>query len=87
LETRQAVAEVLEEVATERARQDATWGEGNPLYSDVNTALAVLMEEVGEMAKATLEGELRSLRVEAIQVAAVAVAIAERFGVAGGRTS
>lgn len=77
--TRPSTAEVLEEVAAERARQDATWGEGNPLYRDATTALAVLVEEVGEMARATLNGDLDNLRVEAIQAAAVAVAIAERW--------
>jgi NTP pyrophosphatase (non-canonical NTP hydrolase) len=76
--SRHSTAEVLEEVAAERARQDATWGEGNPLYRDATTALAVLVEEVGEMAQATLEGDLDNLRLEAIQVAAVAVAIAEQ---------
>jgi NTP pyrophosphatase (non-canonical NTP hydrolase) len=40
----------------------------------------VLVEEVGEMAQATLKDDLDNLRVEAIQVAAVAVAIAERLG-------
>jgi hypothetical protein len=37
------------------------------------------MEEVGEMAKAVLEDRPDELRAEAIQAAAVAVAIAERF--------
>jgi NTP pyrophosphatase (non-canonical NTP hydrolase) len=78
--TRRSTAEVLEEVAAERARQEALFGEGNPLYRDATTALAVLVEEVGEMAQATLSGDLDNLRVEAIQVAAVAVAIAERLG-------
>jgi NTP pyrophosphatase (non-canonical NTP hydrolase) len=79
LQTKPAITQVLEEVARERARQDEIWGESNPLYKDVMSALTVLMEEVGEMAKAVLEGDLDGLRGEAIQVAAVAVAIGERL--------
>jgi NTP pyrophosphatase (non-canonical NTP hydrolase) len=76
---RNATTEILEEVAAERARQDAIWGDGNLLYRDAMSALTVLMEEVGEMAKAVLEDRPDELRAEAIQAAAVAVAIAERF--------
>jgi NTP pyrophosphatase (non-canonical NTP hydrolase) len=79
VEIREAITDVLEEVATERIRQDAIWGDRNPLYQDAMSAMTVLMEEVGEMAKAALEEKFDDLRAEAIQVAAVAVAIAERL--------
>ena len=75
-----ALQRVLEEVVAERRRQDAKWGEQNHdpfLYG------TILMEEVGEFAQAALkarfdEGKtLDNVREEAIQVAAVAVAIVE----------
>jgi NTP pyrophosphatase (non-canonical NTP hydrolase) len=70
---------VLADVLVERGRQDAKWGEQNhhPFLW-----LTVLMEEVGELAEAALHGEFggpaaSGLRSEAIQVAAVAVAMVE----------
>lgn len=72
---------ILEEVDTERLRQDHKWGEQNhglPVWQ------LVLSEEVGEFAEAILKmrGEGRTMtiadvRKEIIQVAAVAVSIAE----------
>jgi NTP pyrophosphatase (non-canonical NTP hydrolase) len=64
----------------ERKRQDAKWGEQNhelPLY------LTILMEEVGEMSQAYLDATFGAkdtaehVREEAVQVAAVALAIVE----------
>ena len=63
---------VLEEVAQERIHQDLKWGEQNHRDS---VWLAILTEEVGECAKAILEG--KGLTHELIQVAAVAVAWVE----------
>lgn len=72
---------VLGDVYDERVRQDARWGEQNhdPAWYGM-----ILMEEVGEYAKAALEnrfgdGPKWNMRIEAIQVAAVAVAIVERL--------
>lgn len=73
--------DVLSQVAAERARQDANWGEQNhdgPLY------LTVLEEEVGEVAKAILDHRYKGkaaedIRAELVQVAAVAVAMIESF--------
>lgn len=72
---------VLSQVAAERARQDSNWGEQNhdgPLY------LAILEEEVGEVAKAILDHRYKNkmaihIRDELVQVAAVAVAMIEAF--------
>ena len=71
----QAVADVL----SERERQDRKWGEQN---HDPITYLAILTEEVGETAQAALEarfgkGTIEHLREEAVQAAAVALAIVE----------
>jgi NTP pyrophosphatase (non-canonical NTP hydrolase) len=71
----QAIADVL----TERARQDAKWGEQN---LDPFAYLTVLVEEVGEFARAVIDMNwggpaAGSLRAEAVQVAAVALAIVE----------
>lgn len=65
---------VLEQVAIERERQDAKWGEQN---HPLDTWLTVLAEEVGELAQAILKGQTAEARKEAVQCAAVAVAIVE----------
>lgn len=73
----------LAEVAHERTRQDRIWGTQD---HDPAVWLAILTEEVGELATAILhesfdnQGELHgsgNLREEAVQVAAVAVAFIE----------
>jgi hypothetical protein len=63
---------VLQLVANERARQDAKWGAANIVNKDRKSALVVLMEEVGEAARADLEDDSGGFRDELIQVAAVA---------------
>lgn len=64
---------VLDQVYTERRNQDAKWGSDRPLAD--TPWLAILMEEVGEVATETFSsGSLQHLREELIQVAAVAVA-------------
>lgn len=73
---------VLLEVGNERVRQNETWRRVAGEWGDSTTIkLAVLTEEVGEVARAICddEGEVR-LRAELIQVAAVAVAWAETLG-------
>lgn len=70
------------DVLGERVRQDAKWGEQN---HDPFAWIAILVEEVGEFAQAALEcGGLQRagpaigrMREEAVQVAAVALAIVE----------
>lgn len=79
----------LLDVRTERQRQDLRWGEQN---HSAERWLAILMEEVGELATAILhttfndhpkthQGMLThgtgNIRTEANQVAAVAVALVE----------
>lgn len=88
-----AQALTLNEIVTERRRQEAKCQEGrreglewqtcaDPRMSD-ETKLAVLVEEVGEVsrelcdARAEIRRPSENLRVELIQVAAVAMAWAE----------
>lgn len=71
--------EVLADVAAERARQDAKWGQQD---HDAFTYLAILTEEVGEAAQAALHNQFGgkaagTLEIELIHVAAVAVAAIE----------
>jgi NTP pyrophosphatase (non-canonical NTP hydrolase) len=65
---------VLLEVAEERARQDDKWGvqDHSPAWWCV-----IETEELGEVARAIYEGDLRQTREELVQVAAVAVAAIE----------
>lgn len=69
----------LVSVMEERARQDAKWGQQD---HDPFTYLTILMEEVGEASKCALHArfggeEAAHLREEAVQVAAVALAMVE----------
>jgi NTP pyrophosphatase (non-canonical NTP hydrolase) len=75
--TNRAVRNVMDE----RTRQDKKWGEQN---HDPYTYLAILLEEVGEYSQACLQsqfggdkGGFSKMRGEAVQVAAVALAIVE----------
>lgn len=71
-------------VRAERVRQNNKWGEQN---HDPYRWLAILLEEIGETAKAILEDEFSSgvghtpdhIAVELIQSIAVAVAMLECF--------
>jgi len=62
--------DILHAIAKERTRQDNKWGIQRLEDSQM---MLVLVEEVGEVAKASLEGYQLRLREELIQVAAVAV--------------
>jgi NTP pyrophosphatase (non-canonical NTP hydrolase) len=67
------------DVLYERDRQDEKWGEQN---HDPFTYLVILTEEVGEFAQAALHNRFggeqsNRMREEAVQVAAVALAIVE----------
>jgi len=64
------------DIKIERKRQELKW------KSRRNSALkwtAILMEEVGELANALLDGERKSTYYELIQVAAVSCAWAEQI--------
>ena len=71
----QLMEDILQEIRNERARQDAKWGSQRhlPPY----TWMTILMEEVGESARASLEGDPVGYGDELVQVAAVAVAALE----------
>lgn len=71
----------LIDIIEERIRQDQKWGEQN---HNPYTYLAILIEEVGEFSQAALQtqfggkhGGFDHLREEAVQTAAVALAIVE----------
>jgi len=78
-------AAVFAAIDVERQRQQDlwsvphSWGFGDCSSPDVETSvkLAVLIEEVGEAARAFLENDDESFRTEMTQVAAVAVALLE----------
>ncbi len=66
---------ILRMIANERFKQDAKWGEPKSRHYLDLTWLAVLTEEVGEVARACLKNDdAGNLGMELIQVAAVAVA-------------
>lgn len=72
-------AQVISDVLAERQRQDAKWGQQD---NDPFIYLAVLVEEVGELAQSILHCRFgghaaASLRTEAIHTAAVALALVE----------
>jgi hypothetical protein len=75
-------AKVYEYIDDERARQSAkwggvhAWGTGDCSSPAVRgpVKMTVLMEEVGEVARALLDGNADQLETELVQVAAVAVA-------------
>lgn len=61
-------------IRRERAAQDAKWGEQN---HDPEYWLAILVEEVGEVAAALCKKDRHNYLMETIQVAAVATAMIE----------
>lgn len=70
---------VLDEVVSEREKQNQKWG---PQDHPLPVWLTILMEEVGELSECVLHKQFggpaaSNLRKEAIQVAAVAVALVE----------
>lgn len=75
----------LEYIKNERARQIQLWGTEDDMFCGHNSdwreylmkKLVILMEEVGELSKEALEKNMRLALSEAIQVAAVSLAIVE----------
>ncbi len=70
-----ARAKVLEDVLSERERQDRIWGDQKDNADD--TWALIALEELGEVAKDINEGKLGSAYVEVVQTAAVMFAWAE----------
>jgi len=73
---------ILLEVLSERERQDAKWSDHRVL--DQRTWITVLVEELGEVARANLEKDPANYREELLQLAAVAVAAIESLDRNGG---
>ncbi len=68
-------SDIFMAISTERERQDRLHPDDD--YQD-SVFLAVLVEEVGEVAQAMLEDEPKQLRTELVQVAAVCIRMLER---------
>lgn len=67
---------ILDDIRVERGRQDELFPNQEPGWSGAPgdyEMLAVLVEEVGEVAKASMEGVTKDLQRELVEVAAVAV--------------
>jgi NTP pyrophosphatase (non-canonical NTP hydrolase) len=71
---------ILQQISTERARQINLWGDqiNHPFKW-----ITILQEEMGEAAKAVLEGRPDEYVAELIQVAAAAVAAIECYNRTG----
>ncbi len=83
---KEARAAVMGRVWSERDRQDELWPEQAPGASaePLDTSMvAILAEEIGEVAKAVLEGKAEDLRTELVQTAAVCVKWLEIVGPTG----
>ncbi|NJR24522.1 MAG: hypothetical protein HC786_21375 [Richelia sp. CSU_2_1] len=72
------IASIFEEIQLERKRQDGKFG-SQPRSLKPVFYLAVLVEELGEVARAIIEGDSENYREEVVQLAAVAVATVEDF--------
>ena len=66
---------ILQRIQDERDRQDVKWGSQRHLASEI--WLAILVEEVGEVARAVLDEKPEDYTKELVQVAAVAVVALE----------
>ncbi len=66
--------QALELVSLERDRQNKLWVREDCAWDEVDTLkLTVLVEEVGEVARAVLEDDNENLRQELTEVAAVCI--------------
>lgn len=65
--------DVIRMISRERQRQEDLHGHKKELWQNVGIRLAVLTEEVGEVAAAIQDGNTEDLRRELVQVAAVAI--------------
>lgn len=69
---------IVEEVLLERTRQDEMFG-AMPRNLTPAAWLTILVEEIGEVARASIEGDSTGYPIELIQVAAVAIAALEDY--------
>lgn len=68
------IEEIISDVIKEMDQQNAKWGDQS--HHPILLWNAILGEETGEVAKASLEENLNGLETELIQVAAVAIQFA-----------
>lgn len=77
--------EIMRDIRLERDRQESLKRDGKFRFTCADPEmtsgefLSVLMEEVGEVARALNENDMKNLREEIVQVAAVCVARLERL--------
>jgi NTP pyrophosphatase (non-canonical NTP hydrolase) len=69
--------QIFNEISNERERQDQLHGDHSAVWLPTGDALSVLVEEVGEVARAVIEKDPAQLRAELIQTAAVSLAMLE----------
>lgn len=69
---------IIEEIKLERKRQDSRFG-NQPRNLMPTVYLAVLTEELGEVARSIIEGDSENYRIELIQLAAVSIAAIEEY--------
>ena len=70
--------QILADIKAERDHQDDLWGDQT--HKSQETWIAILVEEVGEVARAVLDEQgLQHTRDELVQVAAVSVAYIEKL--------
>jgi len=65
---------IIDEILSERKRQDLRWGQQD---HSPKFRLLILLEEIGEAARAVLEGQADDYKKELTQVAAVSIAALE----------
>lgn len=73
----QTVEDIYDSIRQERNLQDAKWGAASIRKRSSESGLRVLVEEVGEVAKAINERNVEECYSELVQVAAVAIAMLE----------
>lgn len=73
---KEIVCDILGDVLHERESQHTKWGQQD---HDEDRWMVILMEEVGEVARAIFDENPDNYREELVQVAAVAVAAIEAF--------
>lgn len=74
--------EIIKDILKERIRQDEKWG--NQSWKSDGEWCKILGEEFGEICKAMLEGGKYDIYIEAIDLAAVCLALCEATETIGG---
>ena len=68
---------IIQKIINERARQDFLWG--NSEVQSLDRWIVLLLEEIGEVARAHIENDSDNLEEELIQVASLSIKILEKI--------